>query len=129
MNCIVLRLIRLFLSGIFVLGSVLTHAGSVVHAAPGGFGVAHEHVSHAEAPTASLFGQSSTVDFADPSKDDPGHVAGFCLDAHCCTPAVHMAAQDGLSHTPEGDELAIGTASNYALSLARSLLRPPRSIA
>ncbi len=116
------RLIRFFLAAVFVFGGVITHADSVVYASASNFGVAHEHVTHADATPDS-------VDFSDTDKGDPSHTLGLCLDAHCCTPAVHTAAQDGLRHSLESGKLVFGPASNYALSVALSLLKPPRAIA
>ncbi|HZJ12528.1 MAG TPA: hypothetical protein VFD26_07750 [Methyloceanibacter sp.] len=117
MNRICPSLTRVFLAAIFVLGSVITHA-SVVHA---GLSVTHENVSHAGATPGS-------VDFTDTDKGDPSHALGLCIDAHCCTPAVHTAAQDVQRHSLESGKLVFGLASNYALSLPLSLLRPPRAI-
>lgn len=116
------RLIRLFLATALVFGSVVTHAGSVVHAASNDSGIAHEHVSHTEA-------MPDLVDLADSNTSDPSHALGFCLDAHCCTPAVHMTAPDVPRRAPESGQRIIGNPSNYALSLAHCILKPPRAIA
>jgi hypothetical protein len=115
------RLIRLFLAAVFVFGGVFMHAGSVVYASSSNFGVVHEHVNHAETTPDS-------VDFSDTNEGDPSHALGICLDAHCCTPAVHTAAQNLQRYLLESGKLVFGPGSNYALSVAVFLLKPPRAI-
>lgn len=114
------RLIRVFLAAALVFCGVVTHMGSVAHAAELGF--AHEHMSHAEVTPGS-------DDLQDSDKDEPGHALGLCMDAHCCTPAVQMASQDTLLHPLTSGKLAAAVPSNYALAVALSLLKPPRAIA
>lgn len=96
------------------------HATTFAHAASSQVDVLHEHSGHGE------FG------FVDRSGDDhkgSGDLRGFCVEAHCCAPAVDIASYDVLRHFLAGGKLVFGPASNYALSIALSLLRPPRTIA
>ena len=123
------RLIHLFLAVVFVFVSVIAHAGSVGHAASGDFGVPHERVAHAEAEATGLPARSGSIDPAESDKNDPSHALGICMDAHCCTPAVQMTAQDVLRHALRSGKGVIAAASDYALSIAHPLLRPPRTIA
>ncbi len=129
MSCTFLRLAHLFLAAALVFAGVIAHADSVVHAASGDFGVAHEHVAHAEAEATSLTARSGSIDLAKSVENDPSHALGICLDAHCCTPAVQMTARDVLRHALESGKYVITAASDYALSIAHPLLRPPRTIA
>jgi hypothetical protein len=121
------RLTRLFLAAALVFVGVIAHTGSVVHAASGDFGVPHEHAAHAEAEATSLTAQSGSIDLATSDKNDPSHSPGICIDAHCCTPAVQMAAQDVLRHALESGKHVIAAASDHALSMRHPLLRPPRT--
>jgi hypothetical protein len=127
MSYVLPRLIRLSLAAVLVFGGFIAHAGSVVHAASNGFGIAHGHVNTVKG--ASVPVQSGSIDLfvSDAGTDDPGHAPGFCIDAHCCTPAVHIAIHV-LRHSVESGKLVFGPASNYALSVALSLLKPPRVI-
>ena len=114
------RLISVFLAATLVLAGLITHVGSVAHAASSDAGIAHEHVGQVE--------EVGPIDLVKPDTDDQSHTLGFCLDAQCCTPAVQMAAQDVVRHALESGKLAIAGTSNYALSIADSLLKPPRAI-
>jgi hypothetical protein len=125
-------MIRLFLAVTLILGGVLTHVGSVVHAAASSeFAVPHGHASPTEAKGVSFPAESSSIDLPEPQSDtdDPSHALGLCIDAHCCTPAVHLAGQDLVRHLLESDKLLLAAQPDYALSVAYSLLRPPRAIA
>ncbi|WP_141701610.1 hypothetical protein [Methyloceanibacter marginalis] len=113
-------LIRAFLAAAFVLGGVITHANSVVHASASDFG-SHEHLTHAGAT-------SDSVDFGHTDKGDPSRTLGLCIDAHCCTPGVYTTAQDVQRHSPSCGKFVFELSSNYALSVALSLLKPPRAI-
>jgi hypothetical protein len=115
------QLIRLFLAATLVVGGIFVHADAAAHAASSDLGVPHSHSTHAET--------SDATDFGTPHNTDPSHALGFCVDAHCCAPAVHMSAQCALWQSLESGKLAIGTSPDYALSVADSLLRPPRAIA
>lgn len=131
MNRIFPRLIRLFLATTLIFVGVITHTGSVVHSASSVFSVPHEHVSPAAAKAAGLPAQSGSINFFESETDtgDPSHALGLCLDAHCCTPAVQMTAQDVLRPPLTSGKPVIAATSNYALSVANSLLRPPCAIA
>lgn len=114
------RLMSVFLAAALVLSGLITHVGSVAHAASSDAGIAHEHLGQVD--------EAGPIDLAKPDTEDPSHALGFCIDAHCCTPAVHMTGQDEARHTLESGKLAIAGTANYALSIADSLLRPPRTI-
>lgn len=113
--------IRLFLAAALLFGSVITHADSVVHADSNGLGVTHG-VSYAEAT-------SGSVNLSEDDHDNSRHKLRLCLDAHCCSPALHITAQDSLRHTLENGRLRAAATSDYAFSVTYSLLRPPRAIA
>jgi hypothetical protein len=119
MGRILPKLIRLFLIATLMAGGIFVHAGSVVHAASGDLGVGHNHSSHAET--------SNATDARAPDGTDPSHALGFCVDAHCCAPAV-QANQSILRQSLETGKLLIGASPDYALSVTDSLLRPPRAI-
>jgi hypothetical protein len=114
------RLLRLFLAAALIVGGALVHLDSAAHADSSDAGVAHGHASHE--------GDPGSADLSKDDQDSPSHALGFCIDAHCCTPAVHIAAHDGLRHPLESGKLVFGPASNYSLSVALSLLNPPRAI-
>jgi len=122
------RLTRIFLATALVFVGAMAHADSVVHAASVDSGGPHEHVAHAEAEATSLTARSGSIDLAKSEKNDPNHALGFCMDAHCCTPAVQMTGQDGLRHALESGKHVIAAESDYAHSITNPLLRPPRTI-
>ena len=124
------RLIRLFLAVTLILGGVLTHVGSVVHAASSEFAVPHGHASPMEAKGVSFPAESSSINLLEPQSDtdDPSHALGLCIDAHCCTPAVHLAGQDLVRHSLESRKLVLADQPDYAFSVTDSLLKPPRAI-
>jgi len=113
------QVMRLFLAATLIVGGVLVHLDSVAHSSDAG--VAHGHAGHK--------GDPGSVDLSKDDQDGPSRGLGVCLDAHCCTPAVHAATQDALRHTLESGRLGLAAASDYALSVAYSLLKPPRAIA
>ena len=115
------QLIRLFLVATVVVGGIFVHAVAAAHAASSDFGAAHSHSTQAETPDAT--------DPGIPDNTDPSHALGFCVDAHCCAPAVHMAGQSAPWQSLESGKLTFGASPDYALSVADSLLRPPRAIA
>lgn len=113
------QLIRLFLAATIVVGGIFVHMGSAAHATSS-FGVSHAHSGHSE--------KSDVTNLAKSDESVPSHALGFCIDAHCCTPAVHMAPQNGLRQSLERGRLVIAASPDYALSITDSLLRPPRAI-
>ncbi len=120
------RLIRLSLAATLVCGGAITHADSVFHAHSNYHGVPHQRVAHAEAHVA---GVSATTDHSgsDTDGDSPDHGSAVCLDAQCCTPAVHPVTPEFLQ-TFERDRFGPAPAPDYALSITFSLLKPPRDI-
>jgi hypothetical protein len=120
------QIARLFLAAALVCGGVITHAGSVTHATSSHPGATHEHVIPAEAKLVGLIAQN---DLSKSDREAPSHGLGICLDAHCCTPAVSAASRYALLHPLESGGFGFAAASDYALSVAYSLLKPPREIA
>jgi hypothetical protein len=120
MKCRFSRFICLFLAAAVTIGGVMGHATTFAHAAPGQGGVLHDHSGH---------GEHGAVDRSGEDQNGSGHTRVICVDAHCCAPAVHIASQDILRHPLAGGKLVVGPASNYALSIALSLLKPPRTTA
>lgn len=120
------RLIRLSLAATLVCGGAITHADSVFHAHSNYHGVPHQHIAHAEAHVADV---SAKTDHSasDTEGESPNLGSAVCLDAQCCTPAVHPVTQE-LLQTLERDRFGPAPAPNYALSITFSLLKPPRNI-
>lgn len=102
-------------------GGFSVHADAASHAASNDADIVHSHAAQAET--------SDAADFGTPEDTDPSHALGFCIDAHCCAPAVHMAGQSAPWRSQESGKLTIGASPDYALSVAHSLLKPPRAIA
>lgn len=129
MNYFLLRLIRLSMAAVLVLGGVIAHAGSVVKAPSSDLHIRHEHVDTVKGARVPVQSGSINLLVSDVgTDDDPGHTPIFCIDAHCCAPVVHVVVYDVQRHSPERAKLAFGPASSYALSVALSLLKPPRII-
>ncbi len=114
------QLIRLFLAAALIVGGVLIHVDLAAHADSSDAGVAHGHAGQVPDP--------GSAGLSEDDQDGPSHALGFCIDAHCCAPAVHVASHDGLRHSLESGKPVFGPAPNYALSVALSLLKPPRAI-
>ena len=120
------RLIRLSLAAALVFGGAITHADSLAHAHSNYDGVPHQHIAHAEAHVADV---SAKADHSgsDTDGESSNHGSAVCLDAQCCTPAVHPVTQEFLQ-TFERDRFGPAPAPDYALSVTFSLLKPPRDI-
>ena len=121
MNPILPQLLRLFLAAALIVGGVLVHADSAAHADSSDADAAHGHAGHA----ADL----GSVDLSNDDQESPSHALGFCIDAHCCTPALHLAGQDLVRHSLESGKLVLDDQPDYAFSVTDSLLKPPRAIA
>ena len=119
---------RMLLTIAFVVGSFVTHAGSVSHAEGGDTGASHLHLNLAEAAMTERAPDDHVERFA-PGGKDSSHGAGLCLDAHCCVPAMQAATQDSPRHALERGRLRAAAPSQYAKSIAYGLLKPPRALA
>jgi hypothetical protein len=109
-----------------VFGGAITHAHSAVHAHSNYHGVPHQHVAEAKAHVADA---SAKTDHSgsDTDGESSNHGSAVCLDAQCCTPALHPVAQEFLQSF-ERDSFGCAPAPDYALSVTFSLLKPPRNI-
>lgn len=139
------RLLCLLLAVAMSVGGVTSHAGAVLHLAPGHSGGPSAATEDAAAEDAAAqdadadgaavlaiaaTGHAGDVVWAAPDCDGAGHgLGGFCFEAQCCAPAVEMAACGVSRPAFEGGEHVIGDPGTYALSVAYSLLKPPRAIA
>ena len=116
------RFFRFLLAAVIMLGGSVAHARSVSHSDGDGFAFAHEHaVDYRHAHVHD--------DLPEEGQSSPNDSPHICMDAHCCTPAVEAAASRASRHAPNSEALTIAPSQNYALSIPRSLLRPPRPTA
>ena len=124
------RLICLLLAAAISIGGLASHAGSALHAAPGhasGSSSESRDTGSLAAAPADLAGD---VFLTAADCDGAGHgLGGFCIEARCCAPAVQIAAPDVTRPGFESGKHVIGARDDYALSVAYSLLKPPRAIA
>jgi hypothetical protein len=127
MLCVVHQVMRMLLAIALLAGSVITHAGSLSHAAWGDAGASHQHTHLWDAELEALASDEG-AGTVEPDGHGSNHTTGLCLDAHCCTPAMQASAHDGLRHALQRGTLRAAAPSESVKSIAYTLLKPPRTL-